>query len=125
MIYSVLSSLSRGYPLLNVRFTTCYSAVRHDTIRYRRLAWVNRILIAVPSSKINWIYDRCIKFFNSNSRRWNTHVHCSILKHNIKFEHTTRIFMVVPTEVGRSLIASSLKIRRCQISRLFNRQLLI
>ena len=50
----VLSSLSRGYPFLNVRLTTCYSAVRHDIIRCRRLAWLSRIPIAVPSSRINW-----------------------------------------------------------------------
>ena len=60
----VLSSLSRGYPPLNVRLTTCYSAVRHDTIRCRRLAWLSRIPIAVPSSRINWkSYDLTVVLF--------------------------------------------------------------
>ena len=61
--YGVLSSISRGYPPLQGRLTTCYSAVRRPNEAVgAKLAWLIRTPIAVPSSRINWSFGQLHTF---------------------------------------------------------------
>jgi len=55
LTYPVLSPVSRGYPGLLGRLSTCYWAVRRGH-NASRLAWLNRTPIAVTSGRINQNY---------------------------------------------------------------------
>ena len=61
--YPVLSPVSQSYPGPKGRLSTCYWAVRHE-YKFIRLAWLNRIPIAVASARIKQIWQILKKLYN-------------------------------------------------------------
>ena len=57
IIYPVLAPVSQGYPSPKGRLSTCYWAVRQES-KFFRLAWLNRIPIAVASARIKQIWQK-------------------------------------------------------------------